>query len=104
MHPLKKTRAIPLTGHTKNVVYAVRCRACHILYVLETGNEINIHIKQHIYKMNSGNGTSILYAHFKVHSPHNLQRTWTTAQRQVVERKWIHRLKTIDPYGLKEKY
>lgn len=44
--------------------------------------------------MNSGNGTSVLYAHFKLHGQHNVQSTglesnrdWTTVQRQAAERK-----------------
>lgn len=58
---------------TKNAIYAIRCKACHKLYIGETRNAIILRIKQHMYKMNSGNGTSILYMHFNLHVPHNLQ-------------------------------
>ena len=98
-----------LTPNTKNAVHAVSCRACHRLYVGETQNEISLRIK-HIYKTNSSDDTSILYAHFKLHGADKVQSLGLesnrdcTVQRQAGERRWIHLLKTIDPNGLNERY
>ncbi|KAF3858705.1 hypothetical protein F7725_011906 [Dissostichus mawsoni] len=96
---------------TKNAVHAVRCRACHKLYVGETLHEISLRIKQHLYRINSGYGTSVLFLHFKLHGTENLQSlglessgSWITAQRRAAERRWIYCFKTIDPTGLNEKY
>lgn len=54
--------------------------------------------------MNSRNGTSVLYEHFKLHGQHNVQSKGlesnlnrTTVQRRAAERKWIYLLKTIEP-------
>jgi len=72
-----------------NVIYAVRCRTCRKLYVGETGNQLQLRIRQYLYMINSGKGTSVLYVHFKLHGPHALQslglegnRQWSRAQRQ----------------------
>ncbi|KAF3841839.1 hypothetical protein F7725_023790 [Dissostichus mawsoni] len=65
---------------TKNAVYAVRCRACHKLYVGETRHEISLRITLNLQSLGLESSGS-----------------WTTAQRRAAERRWIHRLKTIDP-------
>ncbi|TNN87984.1 hypothetical protein EYF80_001948 [Liparis tanakae] len=75
-----------------NVIYAVRCRTCRKLYVGETGNQLQLRVRQHLYMITSGKGTSVLYVHFKLHGPHSLQslegnRQWTRTQRQAAERR-----------------
>ena len=74
---------------TSNTIYVIRCRACHKLYIGETKNSIILRIKQHKYIMERGNGTTVLYSHFKLHGPQNIQslglesnREWSTARRE----------------------
>ncbi|TNN54596.1 hypothetical protein EYF80_035226 [Liparis tanakae] len=67
---------------------------CRKLYVGETGNQLQLRVRQHLYMITSGKGTSVLYVHFKLHGPHSLQslglegnRQWTRTQRQAAERR-----------------
>ncbi|TNN52026.1 hypothetical protein EYF80_037741 [Liparis tanakae] len=46
---------------------------CRKLYVGETGNQLQLRVRQHLYVITSGKGTSVLYVHFKLHGPHSLQ-------------------------------
>ncbi|KAI9545978.1 hypothetical protein NQZ68_032060 [Dissostichus eleginoides] len=75
LNPFSKLGANPgqaLQPTTKTAVYSVRCRACHKLFVRETRHEISLRIKQHLYRINSGDGTSVLYLHVKLDGPENL--------------------------------
>ncbi|TNN45617.1 hypothetical protein EYF80_044185 [Liparis tanakae] len=65
-----------------NVIYAVRYRTCRKLYVGETGNQLQLRIRQHLYMITSGKGTSVLYVHFKLHGPHGLQSLGLESNRQ----------------------
>ncbi|KAI9541798.1 hypothetical protein NQZ68_027168 [Dissostichus eleginoides] len=59
-----------LTPNTKNAIYAIRCKACHRLYVGEMRNEIS----------RTGTGTSVSYNHFKLHGLQNVQSVcWRAA-------------------------
>lgn len=97
--------------NTLNVVYVIRCVLCQKLYIGETKNTLQSRLKQHIYHINKGDRTTVLYTHFITHGLEQLKiegletnPNWSKAQRQKAERKWIRLLNTIDPKGLNEKF
>ena len=95
---------------TRNVVYGIRCLQCKSVYIGETQNTLIERIKQHRYKIRTGNKDSLLYVHFQTHTIDNMQafgleskRDWSLLQRKRAENIWIKNLNTIEPLGLNMK-
>lgn len=100
-----------ITMETRNVVYGIKCKKCHKLYIGETKNPLVERLKQHIYHIRKMDRSTALYSHFQHHTlesvqifglEHNLD--WTRKQRQRAEWMWINKLNTYHPLGLNEKF
>lgn len=94
-----------------NIIYAILCASCPLIYIGETQNTLGERLKQHLYLIKRGNRETPLYAHFQTHPIENVQivglesnLNWSKPQRQAAERRWIKNLNTIDPLGLNQKY
>lgn len=95
---------------TSNVIYAIKCMSCHILYIGETKSSMRIRLKQHLYYIRIKKDR-ILYNHFQMHSIEHLRiiglqsdLSWSKEQRLRLERNWMLKLNTISPWGLNEKW
>lgn len=52
----------------KNVVYAIQCRCCGIMYVGETGACLRGRLQQHLYAVRAGEPCSTVAIHFREHT------------------------------------
>ena len=102
-----------LTCKSSNVVYAIECTLCGLIYVGETKGSLNKRISGHRFQINNG-GNQLLYKHFN--SPdhsilsmkvrilekiyhHTNNPTLSTPFRRQREDYWIKTLGTAFPYG-----
>ena len=102
-----------LTCKSSNVVYAIECTLCGLIYVGETKGSLNKRISGHRFQINNG-GNQLLYKHFN--SPdhsilsmkvrilekiyhHTNNPTLSTPFRRQREAYWIKTLGTAFPYG-----
>lgn len=91
----------------KNVVYAIQCTCCGLIYVGETGARLRARLQQHLYAVRAVEPRSVVAIHFREHaegalSIMGLQANpgWSVGQRRRMERIWINRLNTHVPLGL----
>ena len=92
-----------------NVIYAIQCKLCRIIYVGETGATIKQRLYQHIYHIQKGTNDKLLYTHFISHHINNFSLSgletnagWSLTQRRAAERRWISRLSSTAPLGLND--
>ena len=101
-----------ITPRTKNVVYLIYCSRCGKKYVGETGNSLSVRFTQHRYNVrNKRDMEKPVVSHFVNHGVEamkvaGLQRsdTWSAADRRKIERLWIYRLTTKEPWGLNRRF
>lgn len=105
-HPIKNIIS-PLVS---NVIYAVQCQHCRILYVGETGRALKIRIMEHVNNIKKGHKDNVLYVHFQNHGIHNFKyigleqnSLWSKNQRIRRETFLIRKLGTVTPNGLNER-
>ena len=92
-----------------NVVYAIQCKLCRIIYVGETGATIKQRLYQHIYHIQKGTNDKRLYTHFISNHINNFSLSgletnvgWSLVQWRAAERRWIFRLSSTAPFGLND--
>ena len=92
-----------------NVIYALQCKQCKTIYVGETGATIKQRLYQHIYLIQKGTVSKLLYAHLAQHHISSFSlcgletnASWTLVQRRAAERKLIFRLSSTAPLGLND--
>ena len=86
---------------------AIQCKHCKAIYVGETGATIKQRLYQHVYHIQKGTISKLLYVHFVQHhiSSFSLSGLETNAgrslfQRRAAEKIWIYRLSSTAPFGL----
>ncbi len=98
---------------TRNVVYVITCQKCKKQYVGETKRAVGLRLKEHHLDVRKEK-TSPVAQHFNLpgHSVNDIRgqiivriyknpnRYETTLYRKQMERVWMHKLKTLDPFGI----
>ena len=103
-----------LSWKSENVVYAIDCTLCVLIYVGETKGELRKIMNGHRSQTNNG-GNQLLYRHFtlpdhsvlsmkvrileKIYHPTNKPINSCTPFRRKREEHWIRQLGTAAPYG-----
>ena len=97
-----------------NLVYAIQCKLCHLIYVGQTGQNIKTRFNNHFYDINK-NPNTFVSAHFTSPNHNRLEdvkifvlafiKTPCTSaisktQRLHEEALWQHRLHSLAPHGL----
>lgn len=101
----------PLNQEIGNCVYLVYCERCNAQYVGETGNRLRYRMYQHKYNITHKKETQTrVVRHFVRHGLGSLRvmglqqgLSWTSTKRKKMERAWIEKLGSTDPWGLNEK-
>ena len=96
-----------LTLVDKNIINAITCSECHIIYVGETKHTILNRLKQHLYTIHIVTLNTQIVQHFQTHPITSLFITglemkacWSDRQREAAEHRWRAKLKTLPPLGL----
>jgi len=94
-----------------NVVYAIQCRTCGLLYIGETGNTLRERFSRHLSGIKTRKDDRAINKHFIQHGIEALTIMgldtnvhWTIAERKRAEKDWIHKMKTFFPNGLNLEY
>ena len=106
-----------LTCRSSNLVYAINCTLCGLVYVGETGGRLNIRLNGHRSNINKSSD-QLIYQHFnqpdhsiltmkvhiieKIYHASNNSKLSTPFRRQR-EEFWIKELGTASPYGCNDK-
>ena len=94
---------------SKNLIYAVKCKKCDMLYVGQTGEPLQTRMSKHRYDCRKRPGNCALAQHFyNGHDPDKdmaiyiLQTGLTSSEseREFHEDRWICRLQTMEPTGI----
>ena len=105
-HPIRQFQ----TAQTTNVIYAVQCQHCKLLYIGETGRTLRICIYKHLNQIQHASKETTLYAHFTWYGIQNFKYIglesdplWSLNQHKRHEHMMIRKLSMIAPKGLNEK-
>jgi hypothetical protein len=86
----------------------IECKVCHLQYVGQTRNTINMRFRGHTSDIRSANQIKPVGAHFTL-PRHNIrdvtitvldQDNWNTSQRLIAEESLITMLGTLQPLGI----
>ena len=116
-HVTGRTYHAPIGANCKsnNLIYLITCKKCQAQYVGETYRNLGQRFYEHLYSIRNNHDTPVAQ-HFNLpgHSENDIQVEVVTYVylhvppnslegteiRRLVERKWIHRLKTSHYPGL----
>ncbi len=95
---------------SKELIYAVSCKKCDLLYVGQTGETLQARMSKHRYDCRKRPGNCALAQHFSNNKDHNPEKDMnifilqtglsTEAEREFHEDRWICRLQTMEPTGI----
>ena len=96
------------TCDSRNLIYAVRCKKCNVLYVGHTGERLKDRMSKHRYDCRKRPDNTELSFHF--HPNHDPEKDMeifilqtglkTVEEREFYEDRWICRLQTLQPTGV----
>ena len=98
---------------SRNVIYAIECRQCHLQYIGQTSTPLHIRMNKHKSKEKFTRGSSngyILYKHLDKHGGiENISITPILAVENLsalipTEQSLIEQLRTYIPYGLNSRF
>jgi hypothetical protein len=107
----------PLTCSSSNIIYLISCSRCHIQYVGETGQKLNLRMNNHRAAIR-GKTNTLLTEHFRgdggcsiihciVQPIEKIDDTGTVKDQKKLrlerEAFWIKELRTLTPYGLNDR-
>ena len=105
----RSTKTVNSSCHSKNIVYAVRCKKHDLLYIGHTGDELSSRMSKHRYDFNSRPLNNELTKHLR-ESPHDFEKDievcvikkdiTNAKERELMEDKFICLLGTLQPNGL----
>jgi len=108
------TTKININCNSHNIIYAIQCRKCKLLYVGQTSKNLKTRFSNHFYDITNKSHTFVS-THFNLHDHHKLDDVeifilafipipWkipeSKARRLHEEAMWQHRLHSLAPHGL----
>ena len=100
---------------SSNLIYCITCKHCHMQYVGQTKRRLMDRFQGHFYNVTSKNTNDTVGRHFTAPDHHGLddfsisivdfifanpKSAQSQELRNLIELKWIHRLRTTAPLGL----